>query len=224
MDASSISLIIPAFNEENTIGKVIRDVKKSAPDSTQIVVVDGGSNDKTNKIAEKEGVNVVVELRAGYGRAIRSGLEQGTGDIFVIIDADDTYEASDIPRLIEPLLEGKADVSIASRISGSMFSGSMPKANYFGNRMLTWLFNRLYGQCLSDSQTGFRALTRKALKTITLKEVDMAFSTEMLTQAARHGLKITEVPTTYKPRNNSSKSKLNRFKAFLEISQVLFFG
>jgi len=224
MEASVVSLIIPAINEGKTISKVIRDVRKHAPHSTQIIVVDGGSSDRTDEIAKKEGVEVVVELRPGYGRAIRSGLERGVGDIFVIIDADDTYEASDIPRLIKPLLEGKADVSLASRIAGSMLPGSMPKTNYLGNRILTWLYNKLYWQRLTDSQTGFRALTKEALKTMTLKEDDMAFSTEMITQAVRHGLRIVEVPTAYKPRNDCSKSKLNRFKAVWEVFHVLLFG
>jgi len=216
-----VSLVIPAKNEVKSICKVIQDAKKHAPHPIQIIVVDGGSNDGTDKMAGKEGAEVFVELKPGYGRAIRSGLKRGKGDIFVIMDADGTYEASDMHGLIEPLLEGKADVVLASRIAGSMLPMSMQKVNYVGNILFTLLYNKLYGQSISDSQTGFRALTRKAFEVMTFREEDMAFSTEMLTQAVKCGLRITEIPSTYKPRDKGSKSKLNRIRAGWEVFRVL---
>ena len=221
MQGPEVSLIIPAKNEVKTIWKVIQDAKKYAPHPVQIIVVDGGSNDGTDKISGKEGAEVFVELRPGYGRAIRSGLERGKGDIFIIMDADGTYEASHMHVLIEALLEDKADIVLASRLGGSMQSGSMNPINYMGNLVLTWLYNKLYGQRLKDSQTGFRALTRKAFEAMTFREEDMAFSTEMLTQAVRCGLRITEVPSTYKPRDKRSKTKMNRVKAGWEVMRVL---
>jgi hypothetical protein len=142
----------------------------------------------------------------------------------VIIDADDTYDACDINRLSTPLLKDEGDICLASRIGGTILPGAMSGMNFVGNRIFTWLFNTIYRQRVSDSQTGFRAMTKRASQSLELKADGMGISTAMLTQAARKGLRIAEFPTTYKPRNNHSKSKLNRFKAGCEILGILLFG
>ncbi len=217
-------MIIPAFKEGKTIREVIHEIKASTPFSTQIIVVDGCSNDGTEEIAKEESVEMIAEPRMGYGRAIRTGLEHGLGDIIVIIDADGTYEARDMNRLIAPLLKENIDVCLASRIGGTILPGAMHGSNYVGNRVFTWVFNQLYGQKVSDTQTGFRAMTKKAMKALNLREDGMGISTAILTKAARNGLKIGEVPTTYKPRNNHSKSKLNRITAGYDIFRILLLG
>ena len=219
-----VSVIIPAFKEGKTIREVIKEIKEATPFQTQIIVVDGCSNDGTEEIAKEENVEMIAEPRRGYGRAIRTGLDHGNGDIIIIIDADSTYEARDISRLVSPLLKDEVDVCLASRIGGTILPGAMHGTNYVGNRVFTLLFNHLYRQKVSDTQTGFRAITKKALKSLELREDGMGISTAMLTQAARKGLKIAEVPTTYKPRNNHSKSKLNRLKAGYDILRILLFG
>jgi glycosyltransferase involved in cell wall biosynthesis len=221
LQSLEVSLIIPAKNEVETISGVIQEAKKHAPHPLQIIVVDGGSNDGTDQISGREGAEVLVEVRPGYGRAIRSGLEHGKGDVLIIMDGDGTYEASDMSELIEPLVEGKADIVLASRYAGSLLPGSMHPLNNVGNIVITWLYNRLYSQRLTDSQTGFRALTRKAFEAMTFKEEDMAFSTEMLTQAARCVLRIAEVPSTYKPRDKRSKSKMKRARTGWKVLRVL---
>jgi glycosyltransferase involved in cell wall biosynthesis len=220
----TISVIIPAFKEGKTIRDVIKEIKESTPFQTQIIVVDGCSNDGTEEITKEENVEMIAEPRRGYGRAIRTGIDHGNGDIIVIIDADNTYEARDINRLISPLLKDEVDICLASRIGGTILPGAMQGSNYVGNRVFTLLFNQLYRQKVSDTQTGFRAMTKKALKSLDLREDGMGISTAILTQAARNGLKIAEVPTIYKPRNNHSKSKLNRVKAGYDIFRILLFG
>jgi glycosyltransferase involved in cell wall biosynthesis len=220
----TISVIIPAFKEGKTIRKVLNEIKESTPFQTQIIVVDGGSNDGTEEITKEENVEMIAEPRRGYGRAIRTGLDHEKGDIIVIIDADSTYEASDINRLVLPLVKEKVDICLASRMGGTILPGAMQGANYVGNRVFTLLFNQLYRQKLSDTQTGFRAMTKKAMKNLEFRENGMGISIAMLTQAARKGLRITEVPTTYKPRNNHSKSKMNRLKAGYDILRILLFG
>jgi glycosyltransferase involved in cell wall biosynthesis len=220
----TISVIIPAFKEGETIREVIKEIKESAPFQTQIIVVDGCSNDETEEITKEENVEMIAEPKRGYGRAIRTGLDHGNGDIIVIIDADNTYEARDINRLVSPLLKDEVDICLASRIGGTILPGAMQGANYVGNRVFTLLFNQLYRQKVSDTQTGFRAMNKKASKSLDLKEDGMGISTAILTQSARNGLKIAEVPTTYKPRNNHSKSKLNRLKAGYDILRILLFG
>jgi len=219
-----VSVIIPAFREGKTIRKVIKDIKSSAAYETQVIIVDGYSNDGTEEIAKEENVEFVTEKRLGYGRAIRTGLDRAKGDIIVIIDADGTYEARDISRLSIPLLKDEGDICLASRIGGTILPGAMPGMNFVGNRIFTWLFNIIYRQRVSDSQTGFRAMTKKASQSLELSVDGMGISTAMLTQAVKKGLRIAEFPTTYKPRNNHSKSKLNRLKAGCEILGILLSG
>lgn len=216
-----ISVIIPALNEAETISQVIQELEQYTPypDSTEILVVDGGSGDGTQDSVVNNGAKLIVEPRPGYGRAIRTGIERARGNIVVIVDADATYETSDLPQLVDPLLQGNADVSLATRIGGKLLPGAMPQFNYVGNKIFTWLYNKLYHQSVSDTQTGFRAMTRKALQVIKLIEDDMAISTEILTQAAKHGLRIFEIPSTYKLR--VGKPKLRRFKAGREIISAL---
>jgi len=216
-----VSVIIPAFKEGKTIRKVIKDIKGSATYKTQIIIVDGCSNDGTEEIAKEENVEFVMEPRLGYGRAIRTGLDHVKGDIIVIVDADGTYEACDINRLSLPLLKDEADVCLASRIGGTLLPGAMPGINFVGNRIFTWLYNIIHRQHVSGTQTGFRAITKKALERLELRVDGMGISTAMLAQAAKKGLRIAEFPTTYKPRNNHSKSKLNRFKAGYDIFSIL---
>jgi glycosyltransferase involved in cell wall biosynthesis len=219
-----VSVVIPAFKEGKTIQKVIRDVKSSSFYNTQIIVVDGHSNDGTEEIVKEENVEFVSESRIGYGRAIKTGIDHAKGCVVVIVDADDTYEACDINKLIQPLLKNKADVCLASRLGGTLLPGAMPPMNFFGNRMFTSMYNVLYGQDVTDTQTGFRALTKRAIEKLDLYSDGMGLSTVFLTEAAKRGLRIKEVPTTYKPRNNHSKSKLNRFKAGWEILRILLSG
>src|SRR3990170_6107102 len=165
-----VSVIIPAFKEGKTIREVIKEIKESTPFQTQIIVVDGGSNDGTEEITKEENVEMIAEPRRGYGRAIRTGLAHGNGDIIVIIDADSTYEASDTNRLVAPLLKDEVDICLASRIGGTILPGAMQGINYVGNRVFTLLFNQLYRQKVSDTQTGFRAITKKTMKSLDLKE------------------------------------------------------
>lgn len=219
-----ISVVIPAFKEGKTIQKVIRDLRSHSSYNTQIIVVDGYSNDGTEEIVKKENADFVSEPSVGYGRAIKTGIDHAKGEIVVIIDADDTYEACDINKLVQPLLQDEADVCLASRLGGTLLPGAMPSMNLFGNRMFTSIYNVLYGQNVSDTQTGFRALTKKAIDNLDLYSDGMGFSTLFLTEAAKKGLRITEFPTVYRPRNDHSKSKLNRFKAGWEIFRILLLG
>ena len=219
-----VSVVIPAFKEEKTIRKVIKDLKSSSSYNTEIIVVDGYSNDGTEEIVKEENADFVSEPRVGYGRAIKTGIEHSKGDIVVIIDADDTYEAGDINKLVKPLLQNEADVCLASRLGGTLLPGAMPSMNLFGNRMFTSMYNTLYSQNISDTQTGFRALTKKAINCLDLYSDGMGLSTVFLTEAAKRGLRITAFPTVYKPRNNHSKSKLNRLKAGWEILRILLLG
>ena len=220
----TVSVVIPALNEAKTIRKVIRDLKNSSSYNTEIIVVDGHSNDGTEEIVKEENENFVTEKRTGYGRAIKTGIHHAKGDIVVIIDADDTYEACDIDKLVQPLLEDEADVCLASRLGGNMLPGAMPRMNLFGNRMITSMYNVLYDQNVSDTQTGFRAFTKEAISCLELYSDGMGLATVFLTEAANKGLRITEFPSVYKPRDEESRTKMNRIRAGWEIFRILLLG
>lgn len=219
-----ISVVIPTLKEGKTIRKVIQDLKNSSSYNTEIIVVDGHSNDGTEEIVKEENAEFVTEKRKGYGRAIKTGIDRAKGDIVVIIDADDTYEACAIDRLITPLLKDDADVCLATRLGGTLLPGSMPGMNLFGNRMFTRIYNVVYGQKVTDTQTGFRALTKKTIDHLDLYSDGMGLATVFLTESAKRGFRITEIPTTYRARDDESRSKLNRFKAGWEIIRILLLG
>lgn len=207
-----VSIVIPALNEAGTIERVIKELKRSSPYPTEIIVVDGGSYDGTQEKAINEGAKIVFDRRPGYGRAIRTGLEHTTGDAVVVIDADGTYRTEDLPRLVNPLISGKADIALASRLGGTILPGAMTGLNYVGNRAFALIYNLLFRRSLKDTQTGFRALSRRTLETIALTEDGMSISTEILTQAAKKNLRILEIPSLYKPRTGESKTKLRPFR------------
>ena len=219
-----ISVVIPAFKEGKTIRKVIRDLKNSSSYNTEIIVVDGYSNDGTEEIAMDENARFVTEKRVGYGRAIKTGIDHARGDIVVIIDADDTYLASDIDKVVQPLLKDEADVCLASRLGGKLLPGSMPGMNLFGNRMFTSMYNMLYRQNVTDTQTGFRALKKETIDCLDLYSDGMGLATVFLTEAAKRGFRITEFPSTYRPRDDDSQTKMNRIKAGWEIIRILLLG
>jgi glycosyltransferase involved in cell wall biosynthesis len=219
-----VSIVIPAFKEGRTIRKVIRDLRNFSSYNTEIIVVDGYSNDGTEKIVKDENARFVTEKRVGYGRAIKTGIYHAKGDIVVIIDADDTYDASDINKVVQPLLKDEADVCLASRLGGKLMPGSMPRMNVFGNRMFTSMYNTLYRQNVTDTQTGFRAMKKKTIDYLDLYSDGMGLATVLLTEAAKRGFRITEFPSVYSPRDDESQTKMNRLKAGWEILRILLLG
>jgi glycosyltransferase involved in cell wall biosynthesis len=212
-----ISVVIPALNEAGTIERVIDQLKRSSPYPMEIIVVDGGSYDGTQERAVNGGARIVFDSRPGYGRAIRTGLEHTTGEAVVVIDADGTYRAEDLPRLLNPLLEGRADIALASRLGGTILPGAMGGLNYVGNRAFALVYDLLFGKRLKDTQTGFRALSRRALDRVELTQDGMSISTEILAQAAKRSLRIVEIPSLYRPRTGESKTKLRPFRDGLKI-------
>jgi len=184
---------IPCFNEERFIGSVVLRVRKYVD---KVVVVDDGSTDASVEIASGAGAIVQShECNKGYGAAIRTALSKGKelgADVLVIIDADGQHDAQDIPRLAKPVLDGEADVVIGSRFLGE--GSSAPLYRRLGQRILNAATSVGSGRKLSDSQSGFRAYSSKALNALNLSEDGMSVSSEMQFAIARKGLKVAEVP------------------------------
>jgi glycosyltransferase involved in cell wall biosynthesis len=214
MDAESdkrhkidISVILPALNEEHTIGECITKIQKVFHDnaiSGEIIVADS-SNDQTPKIAESLGAKVFRAEKSGYGNAYLTGFKYAQGSVIILGDADNTYDFYEIPRLLEPFKQG-ADFVIGSRFKGTIHPGSMaPLHRYIGNPVLTWMINVIFQTNYTDTHSGFRAITREGLNRLNLKTGGMEFASEMLVMASKEQLKIVEVPIDYYPRETPSK-------------------
>ncbi|MCJ7443171.1 MAG: glycosyltransferase family 2 protein [Methanotrichaceae archaeon] len=204
----TISLIIPAKNEAETIGEVIQRAKVAFEEmglDGEIIVVDS-STDNTSNIAASLGAKVVKPEKLGYGNAYLTGFKQSSGMYLVLMDADMTYDPFDMKKILWPLLNDHYDMVMGSRLKGEVLPGSMPPLHrYIGNPFLTWLLNKLFAAGISDAHCGFRAITRDGLQKLNLRTGGMEFASEMVIEAARKGLKITEVPITYHPRKGESK-------------------
>ncbi len=204
---TEISVIIPTKNEEKTIGiclEKIQNVFKENKIDGEIIVSDS-STDQTPVIARSYGAKVVTPDKIGYGYAYRYGFKHASGDYIIIGDADNTYDFYDIPRLLEPLRKGEADMVIGSRLKGTIKKGAMPWLHrYIGNPFLTFVLNCLYRAGVSDSHSGFRAIRKDALEKMNLRTVGMEFASEMIVEAVRKDLRIREVPITYHPRRGES--------------------
>lgn len=202
----TVSVVLPALNEERTIGDCIRKINKVFQDSGiegEIIIADS-STDRTAEIAQSLGATVIHPNKPGYGNAYLTGFTHAKGRFIVIGDADDTYDFSDIPRLLAPL-EAGSDFVVGSRFKGTIRKGAMsPLHRYIGNPLLTWMINVIFGTNFSDTHSGFRAITREALDRFNLKTGGMEFASEMLVMAAKANLNVAEVPIDYYPRQTPS--------------------
>jgi glycosyltransferase involved in cell wall biosynthesis len=207
-----VSLIIPARNEAKTICEVIQGAEAAFKDMDldgEVIVADS-STDDTSSIAIACGAKVVKPKNLGYGNAYIAGFQEAHGKYIVLMDGDMTYDPLEIKKVLAPLRSGSYDMVMGSRLKGEMRPGSMPALHrYIGNPLLTWLLNNLFAKGISDAHCGFRAITREGLDKLNLRTGGMEFASEMVIEASRKGLKISEVPISYYPRRG--KSKLNSF-------------
>jgi len=170
-----------------------------------VIVVDNGSTDGTGEIARKAGARVVREERRGYGYACRAGvLAARDADVIVLLDGDAADDPDDLPRLLEPLLDGEADLVVGSRSLGAWEPGSMTPQQVFGNRLAAWLIWKIYGVRVSDLGP-FRAIRRSDLLALDMREMSYGWSVEMIVKSVRAGYRYREVPVKYHRRIGVSK-------------------
>ncbi len=199
---------IPAFNEENTIEKVIREIPKKITgiEKIEVLVIDDGSIDSTSKIARSLGAAVIRNplnkgLAFTFSRGLETALEMGA-DVVVNTDADFQYNQTQIPSLVAPILEGRADIVLGSRFLGTI--ESMPAGKYWGNRAMSAMVSFLTGQHITDSQTGFRAFSREAALKINVFS-DYTYTQETILEAWEKNLVILEVPADFRKREGESR-------------------
>ncbi len=202
-----IVVVIPAFNEENSVGKVVRDIPKDCVD--EVIVVDNNSSDATEQSALAEGATVLSEPKQGYGAACLKGLAyvdtlNPLPDVVVFLDADYSDYPEELPSLVRPIFEDGMDLVIGSRALGDREKGSMTLPQVFGNRLATTLLRWFYKVEFTDLGP-FRAIRYDALKHINMVDTNYGWTVEMQLKAAKLGLRTTEVPVTYRERIGQSK-------------------
>jgi len=202
-----IKVIIPAFNEQNGVGSVVRDISKDLVE--EVVVVNNASTDETERIAKEAGATVLREPQKGYGRACLKGIDyienqEGQTDIVVFIDADYSDYPEEMHDLVKPIIEDGCDMVIGSRALGNRQKGAMTPQQIFGNWLATTLLKLFYGVRFTDLGP-FRAIRYDQLLALNMQDKTYGWTVEMQLKAAKKRLKCTEVPVNYRKRIGFSK-------------------
>jgi len=202
-----ISVVLPTKNEQDAIGNVIRDCRKALLGIDHEIIVVDASQDNTPVEAAQVGARVVKQKgNGGLGDALTQGFSLASGEHIVFLDGDGTYDPADIQKLAEPLLKNEVDLVNGNRFA-NMEKGAMTLTNRIGNRILTWMGNVVFHTNLKDSQSGMKGFRRDILGRITLLERSFPITSELLAEASKADLRISEVDITYRRRIGTSKLK-----------------
>ncbi len=198
-----VSVVIPTYNEAQAIGRVLADLPSDLV--TEVIVVDSNSTDGTPDVARRMGAKVIQELRRGYGRACLTGLANTNHpDIVVFLDGDYSDRPSELPIVLAPIIEGRADITLGSRLSQQEGTRALPGHQVLGNRLAAWMIKVLYGTKITDLGP-FRAARADALRALALEETTYGWAVEMILKGALGGFRVVEVPVSYHPRIGKSK-------------------
>lgn len=215
-------MLLPAYNEEVTIQKVIKDFQKVLPEA-DIYVYDNNSKDKTNELAREAGAIVRFEPRQGKGNVVRSMFREIDADYYIMVDADDTYPAAEVEKLLEPLRNGMADMTIGDRLSNGTYAKENKRGFHdFGNNLVKILINKLYKGNYNDIMTGYRGFNRFFVKTFPVLSPGFEIETELSIHSLDKRFKLVEVPITYQDRPEGSESKLNTFSDGFKVLKMIF--
>lgn len=220
MKTESIAILIPCFNEEKTISKVIRDFKKQIP-CAKIYVYDNNSTDNTASIAKESGAIVVSERNQGKGNVVRSMFRDIDADIYLMVDGDDTYPADESYKIIDMIQNGY-DMVIGDRLSSTYYTENKRPFHNFGNSLVKTLINIIFKSNIKDVMTGYRGFSKKFVKTIAVMSPGFQIETELTITALEYKYNIGSVEIQYRDRPEGSSSKLNTFKDGTRVMLTLF--
>ena len=233
LTVARIAVLIPCLNEEVTISKVVQDFRKELPGAT-IYVFDNNSTDRTAELAEAEGAVVIPERKRGKGYVIASMFRKVEADYYVMVDGDDTYSALHVQALLQPLLDGEADMTVATRLNEYEEESFRP-LHVFGNNLVRSLVNWIFNSNLEDIMSGYRGFSRELVQNLPVLASGFEVETEMTIRVLDYGYTIQEVTVPYRERPEGSFSKLNTFRDGFRVlyqiasiarsyKPILFFG
>jgi glycosyltransferase involved in cell wall biosynthesis len=219
-----LSVIVPVFNERSTVAEVIRRIRAvDLPVEVEVVVVDDGSSDGTDKVLTALGDSTVRIIRhpqnSGKGAAIRTGMGSIRGDLVLVQDADLEYDPADWSKLLEPILRGKAQVVYGSRFTGER--KNMLPLHWIGNRLLSLVTNVLYSSTLSDMETCYKLFDTRVLEGITIESDRFDFEPEITAKVLRRGYRIYEVPISYAGREVDEGKKITWRDGFAALRALV---
>ena len=211
MSDKVLSIVIPCYNEQDSILDLVKKVNESPIEHKEIIVVDDCSKDNTRQILEKDVKPLVSqiiyhEVNKGKGAALRTGFEHATGDAVIVQDADLEYDPNEYPLVVEPIFSGEADVVYGSRYLNQKRKGYL--ANRVANWFLTELSNLFTHEPITDMETCYKCFKREVIQSLDLVEERFGFEPEVTAKIARKGIKIKEVPISYYPRTNEEGKKI----------------
>ena len=214
---SKIAVLVPCYNEELTIEKVVKDFKKELPEA-DIYVYDNNSKDKTAEIAKKAGAIVRKENRQGKGNAVRTMFKDIDADLYVMVDGDDTYPAEFVHELIKPVEDGEADMCIGDRLTQGNYQKEVKKHFHnFGNNLVRTTINVLFKTKLKDIMTGYRVFTKEFVKNFPVMSPGFELETEMTLFALDKKFRIKEIPIVFRERPEGSESKISTVKDGIKV-------
>jgi glycosyltransferase involved in cell wall biosynthesis len=217
-----VSVVIPALNEEEAIGEVVKSIPRELV--SEVIVVDNGSTDKTAEIAKRAGARVVFEPIKGYGSACISGIENLSNpqpDIIVFMDGDYSDDPREIKKLVDPIERDGFDLVLGSRLLGTMEKGALPLYSVYANRFFALLVRMLYGLSLSDIGS-FKAIRCSALISLEMEDRGYGFPIEMVVKSAKRDLMVGEVPLSFRKRIGTSKVTGNFFASLKAGTKIVY--
>ena len=233
-DIFKLSIVIPCYNEKNTIENILKKINKSLKDykisKYEIIIVDDFSNDGTNKLLKNLAFDEKIQIHyhdnnLGKCAAIHTALKYITGDITIIQDADLEYDPSDYNKLLLPFFEANADIVYGSRfIGGGKYVRIHFFWHYLANKILTFICNLFINLNLTDMETGYKAFNTSVLKSINLKEKSFSFEPEVTVKLAKKKYKFFEVPVTYNGRSYEEGKKIGLKDAFIALKAIIFYS
>lgn len=216
-----IAVLIPCYNEEQTINKVVNDFKKELPEA-EIYVYNNNSKDNTVNEALKAGAIVRNEYKQGKGNVVRTMFQDIDADVYIMVDGDDTYPAEEARKMIEPVIKENIDMVIGDRLSSTYYTENKRPFHNFGNNLVRNLVNYLFKSNVRDIMTGYRAFSKKFVKSMPVMSDGFQIETEMTVFSLVNHMNVKEVTITYRDRPEGSVSKLNTYKDGVKVLLTLF--
>ena len=216
----TIAVLIPCYNESQTIAKVVKDYREALPEAV-IYVYDNNSTDHTDEAAREAGAIVRYEYRQGKGKVIRSMFRDIDAECYLMIDGDDTYPAENARSMVNHILSGRADMVIGDRLSSTYFTENKRPFHNTGNRLVRGLINTIFTSDIKDIMTGYRAFNYEFVKSFPILSKGFEIETEMSIHALDKNFKLLEVPVTYRDRPAGSVSKLNTYKDGFRVLKTI---